>query len=85
MKVYNKREKSWSLSVDRTDAAGCVNVSVVDSVTGKNITNIIRFMDCGDVFVIIGARDAIEVQGYDPYEHGNKWTAGGAIVFANKV
>lgn len=83
MKIYNKRGKSWSLSLERSDAAECVSVTVVDSITGKSIGPIIRFMDNGEIFVVIGVRDSIEKQGYDPYEHGNEWTQGGSIVFKN--
>ena len=77
MKVYKgtgQTKKSWAIEL--TDDG---RINAVDAVTGKVIACLIVF-EQGVVRAIMRVNGAIEYDGYDPFEHGNKFDEEGRIV-----
>lgn len=85
MKLYGEENpsKSWALSFKRE----CSDVILVacDASTGRIICNIIFFKKNGKITIATSAKKAIENNGYDPYEHGNKFDKEGRIIIGDKI
>jgi len=82
MKIFEETgvevKKSWSLKL--TDAVWTIKLAAVDSITGVHISTLLWFKENGDIQHVTGCRNKMIVNGYDPYEHNNKFNYNGAII-----
>lgn len=81
MKVYKDNSdkiKHWVMRLEE-EGDNCVNVSAVDRNTGAHIAVLISFFQKGTVEVCMDAKRELEVQGYDPREHGNEFDEEGRL------
>ncbi len=75
--VKNQPEKSWRITLIDM-GANYVMLVAVDARLGTIIANLIGF-DNGDVRIFNAAKQALVRNGYDPFEHNNKWTDNGEL------
>ena len=75
-KKKKKVKKSWALYLDSDGNA----LAAVDAETGYKIVDLIMFYDDGDICQVYNAHLALLSAGYDPYEHGNRFSFDGEII-----
>lgn len=85
MRIYqdksNIHSKSWSIRLC-DDGISEIGVVAVDSFDGKEIVWLICFDSSGKVSTVSNAYLSLFDDGYDPYEHNNKWAANGALIIS---
>lgn len=84
MKMYDaKGTKVWGIALE-TDQMGyvipTVSVAAVDGSTGDTICYLMTFEPTGEVVTDSGAFDVLKDEGYDPYQHNNKFDEEGRII-----
>lgn len=86
MKIFTGKEepsKSWSLLLRRRgDSVGLV---AVDSISGKELTEILRFYDSGTIYNITCVQRSLSMLGYEPAEHDNSFNVRGQIEIYNMM
>ena len=78
MKIYKENEKHWVMKLEQDDRF--THLLAVDARTGKSIACLLEFDRDGEVHPIKFAFVALQGQGYDPYEHNNKYDLAGALI-----
>lgn len=84
MKAYRgekKRDnKRWCIElIDHMN--GVVELAALDSDTGNTITTLIIFPKSGNPVLVEERKRILEIEGYDPNEHGNIWDNKGRLKF----
>lgn len=81
MKMYRKseRNKSWAIAMI-ADNPETVTVEAVDSVTGIWLATLIVFHSNGVVERDTSVYACLDGEGYDPFEHGNRFDDDGRII-----
>lgn len=82
MKIFEGNEavkKSWSIKLINDEDFDEPFLVAVDSVTGKVIAYLINFSDNGEIVTVIDAHQDLYDNGYNPFEHGNKFDDSGRI------
>jgi len=74
MKIWESKKltaKSW---VIRLEQSGNESILVaIDAISGRIIANFIRWDSNGDIERMSCAENILITNGYDPYEHNNKY------------
>ena len=75
----NKNGLSWGIRLeDYLD--GEIHLIAANSTTAHKIKTLMIFCPTGLVRTVEGAEGALRDKGYDPYEHGNKFSKDGELV-----
>lgn len=81
MKIYQEEKeekKSWAIRLNNS------SLLAVDSITGEKICSIIVFgTHYGEIWNQNDVKHRLQKEGYDPFEHGNKFTDRGSIIIKN--
>lgn len=85
MKIYKEKKKeikkSWSITLKPSQICHqCPAIKIIDTDTGEQIDDLIRFTDWGSITRVQGIKDILEKRGYDPHEHNNTWDDDGKII-----
>ena len=85
MKIHNsKNKKSWSIRLCE-DTYFNAEVIACDSGTGKHICYLIGFVNDGSVILYKQTKSHLFENGYNPYEHGNKFDKEGRIIIGDQI
>ena len=78
MKVFKEAtqsSKSWSIRLAEDG-----RILAVDSFTGNRLATILIFSEDGSVLKCMSVFSSLKGEGYDPYEHDNKFEDNGCII-----
>ncbi len=79
MKIYNEKpQKSWRIRLLQMNT-NFVILAAVDSTSSKIIAHLINF-DLDSTRAVDKARDALEHEGYDAFEHSSNWDRDGKLI-----
>ncbi len=76
--THEQPEKSWRIRLVQT-VTDRVILAAVDAFSGNTVSHLIGF-DTGEVIVFTGAKESLDHEGYNPYEHNNKWDVDGKLM-----
>jgi hypothetical protein len=81
MRVFKKKpiSKSWEL-VLRQSLPNVAVLGAVDSHTALRVCDLIVFEEDGKVLTSTNAKQKLEMEGYDPFEHGNQFDDQGRLL-----